>query len=155
MSSALDCPCSPFFQRQALGAWFTTLNQLVLSGYIPWDFDLSELATKMSILLRYLARRKSSTGNLEEALQLHAESSMCHLERACLEQLETIVSSVVFFELSCTLPRCKAYVSLTFPWLLRLLGCYWHIPSSTLPHKYSLPAKRSFATSCPSCTERW
>ena len=119
---------TPFPNGKLSDAWLTTLNQLVLSGNIPWDFDLSELATKMSILLRYPTRRKSSTGNLEEAVQLHADSSMCHLERACLEQPETIVSKVVFFELSHTLPCCKAYVSLTFPWLLHMLGCFWHIP---------------------------
>ena len=127
MSLALGCLCYPFFQRQALGAWLTTLNQLALFGNIPWDFDLSELAAKMSSLLRYPTRRKSSSGNLEEATQFHADSSVCHLERACLELPDTIVSTVVFFEQSHPLPCCKALVLLTFPWLLRMLGCFWHL----------------------------
>ena len=50
VSLALDCLCYPFFQRQALGAGLTTLNQLVLFGNIPWDFELSEQAAKMIIL---------------------------------------------------------------------------------------------------------
>ena len=68
VSLALDCLHYPFSQRQALDAWLTTLNQLELFGNIPWDFDLSELAAMMSILLRYPTRRKSSTGNLEEVM---------------------------------------------------------------------------------------
>ena len=110
VSLALDCLYYPFSQRQAPGAWLTTLNQTVLSANIPWDFDHSELEAKMIIPCLNPTRRKPSTGNLEEAMQLHADASVCHLERANLEQPETVVGKVVFLELTHTLPSCKAIV---------------------------------------------
>ena len=144
---ALVCPY-PFSQRQALGAWLTTLSQIVLSANIPWDFERSELETKMIIPCRNPTRRKPSTGNLEEAVQLHADACVCHLERANLEQPETVTGKVVFLELSHTLPSCKAIVrrcshsSCTY-----LDASCTYGQSSALPHKYSLPAERNSATS--------
>ena len=61
-------------------------------------FYHSELETKMIIRCRCPARRNASTRNLEEAMQLHADASMCHLERANLEQPDTIVGKFVFLD---------------------------------------------------------
>ena len=136
VSLALDCPY-PFSQLQALGAWLTTLNQIVLSANIPWDFDHSELETKMIIPCLNPTRRKPSTGNLEEAMQLHADASVCHPERANLEQPETVVGKAVFLELSHTLPSCKASVRQrsTAPahaWmLLAHMGIHQHCHTNT------------------------
>ena len=151
---ALVCPY-PFSQRQALGAWLTTLNQIVPLANIPRDFDHSELETKLITPWLIPTRRKPSTENLEEAMQLHADACECQLES--LEQPATVVGKVVFFELSHTLPSCKAIVRQlsTAPahaWmLLTHMGnhqhCYTntHCPQkgiSLLPDHHDLSASR-------------
>ena len=109
----------------------------MLSANFPWDFDHSEWETKTIIPCRNPTSRKPSTGNLEEAMQPHADASVCHFERASLEQPETVVGEFVFLELSHTLPSCKAIVrkrshcSCTCWMLLEHMGNHQHCHTNT------------------------
>ena len=100
VSFGLDCPHYPLSQRHALGAWLITLNLLLLSTNIPWDFDHSESETEMNVTCRNHTHRNPNTENLREALQPHSGANV--------SQPETVVSKVVFFELSHTLPSCNS-----------------------------------------------
>ena len=80
----------------------------MLSANIPWDFDHSELETEISIPCLNPMCRKPSIGNLEEAMQLHADACVCYIENVNLEQPETAIGKVVFLEISHTLPSYKA-----------------------------------------------